>query len=236
MVWTGTACPGRSCLDVGKAAGVVCGRQERVYSIFIWITSIESSFLLKGVEKSRWLCACRKVLLQLIAVFAKDCVHKGRRSSPFVAMPVYFGYMCFSVFSVAAIRPDTLRDTSGSICSVFVSIQHFIIVIFQWSLVAFYPDCFNQHLCSVLALLCLLPSCLFKHHWIFSSEIFMLIASVTSGIHSKRKAGIQFNGSEEECAEGGNISFSLGDAAQGTELCPRWLRGGHVQHWTLMAL
>lgn len=153
-------------------------------------------------------------------MFAKDCVHKGRRSSPFVAMPVYFGCMCFSVFSVAAIRPDTLRDASGSICSVFVSIQHFIIVIFQWSLVAFYPDCFNQHLCSVLALLCLLPSCLFKHHWIFSSEIFMLIASVTSGIHSKRKAGIQFNGSEEECAEGGNISFSLGDAAQGTRALP----------------
>lgn len=49
----------------------------------------------------------------------------------------------------------------------------------------------------------------------------MLIASVTSGIHSKRKAGIQFNGNEEECAEGGNISFSLGDAAPGAELCPR---------------
>lgn len=26
---------GEACLDVGKAAGVVCGRQERVYSIFI---------------------------------------------------------------------------------------------------------------------------------------------------------------------------------------------------------
>lgn len=122
-------------------------------------------------------------------MFAKDCVHKGRRSNTFVAMPVYFGYMCFSVFSVAPVRPDALRDKSGSICSVFVLIQHFIIVIFQWSLVAFYPDCFNQQLCSLLALPCLLPSCLFKHHWIFSSEIFMLIASVTSGIHSKRKAG-----------------------------------------------
>lgn len=139
----------------------------------------------------------------------------------FVAMPVCFGYMYIFVFLVAPVRPDTLGDTSGSICSVFVSIQHFIIVIFQWSLVAFYPDCFNQHLCSLLALLCLLPSCLFKHHWIFSSEIFMLIASVTSGIHSKRKAGIQFNGNEEECAEGGNISFSLGDAARGAGLCPR---------------
>lgn len=166
-------------------------------------------------------------------VFAKDCVHKGRRSNTFVAMPVYFGYMCFSVLLVAPVRPDTLGDTSGSICSVFVLIQHFIIVIFQWSLVAFNPDCFNQHLCSLLALLCLLPSCLFKHHWIFSSEIFMLIASVTSGIHSKQKAGIQFNGNEEECAEGGNISFSLGDAAQGAELCPRWHRSGHIQHQTL---
>lgn len=139
-------------------------------------------------------------------MFAKDCVHKGRRSNTFVAMPVYFGSVCFSVFSVAPVRPDTLGDTSGSICSVFVLMQHFIIVIYQWSLVAFYPDCFNQHLCSLLALLCLLPSCLFKHHWIFSSEIFMLIASVTSGIHSKRKAGIQFNGNEEECAGGGEIS------------------------------
>lgn len=26
---------GEACLDVGKAAAVVCGRQERVYSIFI---------------------------------------------------------------------------------------------------------------------------------------------------------------------------------------------------------
>lgn len=49
----------------------------------------------------------------------------------------------------------------------------------------------------------------------------MLIASVTSGIHSKRRAGIQFNGSGEERAEGGEISLSLGDAAQGAELCPR---------------
>lgn len=40
-------------------------------------------------------------------VFAKDCVHKGRRSNTFVAMRVYFGYMCFSVFSVAPVRPDT---------------------------------------------------------------------------------------------------------------------------------
>lgn len=42
---------GEACLDVGKAAGAVCGRQESVHSIFISITSIESSFLLKGGEK-----------------------------------------------------------------------------------------------------------------------------------------------------------------------------------------
>lgn len=70
--------------------------------------------------------------------------------------------MCISVVLVAPARPDTLEDTSGSICSVFVSIQPFVIVIFQWSFVAFYPDCFNQHLCSLLALLLSSPELSFQ--------------------------------------------------------------------------
>lgn len=132
------------------------------------------------------------------------------------------GICVYSVFLGAPVRPDTLEDTSGSICSVFVSIQHSIIVIFQWSLVAFYPDCFNQHLCSVLALLWLLPSCLFKHHRIFSSEIFMLIASVTSGIHSKRKAGIFSLMAARRNVQKGEISaFPRVVQPRGAGLCPR---------------
>lgn len=50
------------------------------------------------MEKSRWLCACRKVLLQLIVVFAKDCVHKGRRSNTFWQCVFILGLCVFVCF------------------------------------------------------------------------------------------------------------------------------------------
>lgn len=138
MVWTGTACPGRSMFGSGESSGC-CVQEERVYSIFIWITSIESSFLLKGGEKSRWLCACRKVLLQLIVVFAKDCVHKGRRSNIFCGNACLFWvYVYFCLFG----SPSKTWHTQGHVR------QHLLGVCFNTAL---HNSNFSMVTCSLLS-------------------------------------------------------------------------------------
>lgn len=102
----------------------------------------------------------------------------------------------------------------------FVFTQRFAVVIFQWSLVGLPADCFNQRLCvslcSLLALLYLLVSRLFKHRWIFQVKSSCLLHLSLLGCTPSERQGfgvmaLRWN------AQKGKISAFLTDTAKGYE-------------------
>lgn len=120
------------------------------------------------------------------------------------------------LFFRSTVKPDTLRCISGSVC--FRVAPHSS----NFSMVtcSFPTDCFNQRLCvslcSPLALLYLLVSCLFKHHWIFQVKSSCLLHLSLLGFAPSERQGFSVMAMRWN-AQKGKISAFLTDTAKGYE-------------------